>query len=126
MLLLGLSFSCKDAMDNKQSWCLGKGFDSACPVGDFINKQKIPDPQNLNIWLKLNGEIKQNQHTSDMIFTVPKLVSYISAYITLEPGDLIVTGTPAGYGCVQAGDVIEAGIKDNAGSPLTEIEYTVD
>ena len=87
-------------MDNKQSWCLGKGFDSACPVGDFINKQKIPDPQNLNIWLKLNGEIKQNQHTSDMIFTVPKLVSYISAYITLEPGDLIVTGTPAGYGCV--------------------------
>ena len=112
-------------MDNKQSWCLGKGFDSACPVGDFINKQKVPDPQNLNIWLKLNGEIKQNQHTSDMIFTVPKLVSYISAYITLEPGDLIVTGTPAGYGCVQSGDVIEAGIKDNSKYPQIFLKFII-
>ena len=92
----------------------------------MIDKQNVPDPQDLNIWLKLNGEIKQNQHTADMIFTVPELVSYISTYVTLEPGDLIVTGTPAGYGCVQSGDVIEAGIKDNAGAPVTEIEYIVD
>ena len=113
-------------MENKQSWCLGKGFDTACPVGDFIEKSKIPDPQHLNIWLKLNGEMKQNQHTSDMIFTIPKLVSYISAFLTIEPGDLIVTGTPPGYGCVNSGDIIDAGIKDNAGSDITRIEYVVE
>ena len=113
-------------MENKQSWCLGKGFDTACPVGEFIDKSHIPDPNDLKIWLKLNGEMKQNDNTNDMIFTIPKLVSYISAFVTLEPGDLIVTGTPPGYGCVKSGDVIHAGIKDNAGSDITKIEYAVE
>lgn len=112
-------------METKTPWALGKGFDSACPVGKLIPKDKIPDPHNINIWLKLNGEMKQDQNTSDMIFSIPQAISYISSYMTLEPGDLIVTGTPPGYGCVKSGDSIIAGIKSSEGLDISTIEYEV-
>lgn len=91
-------------------WTLAKGFDTACPVSKFIEKSQIADPQNVGLWLKVNGDMKQQATTADMIFTIPYLISWISNYITLEPGDLILTGTPAGVGPVRAGDVIECGL----------------
>jgi acylpyruvate hydrolase len=91
-------------------WTLAKGFDTACPVSRFIEKSEIQDPQNVELWLNVNGVNRQRCSTSEMIFTIPYLISWISGYMTLEPGDLILTGTPAGVGPVKAGDRIECGL----------------
>ncbi len=93
-------------------WALAKGFDTSCPVSDFIPKNKILDPHNVHLWLKVNGEMKQNGNTKDMIFKIPFLVSWISKYFKLEPGDVILTGTPSGVGPVKGGDQIEIGMDD--------------
>ncbi|XP_067928867.1 oxaloacetate decarboxylase, mitochondrial-like [Watersipora subatra] len=102
-------------------WSVAKGFDTSCPVGDFTPLSSMPKSlQALDIWLKVNNETKQSGNTKDMIFSVPDLVSYISGIFTLEPGDLVLTGTPAGVGPVKSGDVITAGIE---GCP--NIEYYI-
>ncbi|CAF1205576.1 unnamed protein product [Rotaria sp. Silwood1] len=90
-------------------WLLAKGFDTSCPCGDFIDKNKL-DASSINLWLSVNGQMRQNGHTRDMIFSIADMIVYISKYITLEHGDLILTGTPAGVGPVKRGDQIEAGI----------------
>lgn len=68
------------------------------------------DPHNVEIWCSVNGVAKQRGLTKDMIFNVPTLLSYISTYFTLEPGDVVLTGTPSGVGPIKVGDVIECGI----------------
>ena len=104
-------------------WDKGKSADGFAPVGPFlITPEAIGDAQNLNIWLKVNGEIKQQANTSMMIFNSAKLISEVSKYMTLLPGDIIATGTPAGVGLgqkppqyLQPGDMVELGI-DKIGS----------
>ncbi|PSN46015.1 Acylpyruvase FAHD1 [Blattella germanica] len=93
-------------------WTFGKGFDTACLVSRFLTCEEIGDPNNVQIWLKINGTMKQNENTSDMVFSVESLVSYVSQYMTLEPGDLILTGSPAGVCPIVPGDVIEAGLSN--------------
>uniref|UniRef100_UPI00398ECC53 oxaloacetate tautomerase FAHD1, mitochondrial n=1 Tax=Pristiophorus japonicus TaxID=55135 RepID=UPI00398ECC53 len=93
-------------------WTLAKAFDCSCPVSDFIPKEQVPDPHRLSLWLKVNDQLRQRGHTSQMIFPVPYLISYISEIIRLEEGDLILTGTPAGVSAVQEHDEIQAGIDD--------------
>ena len=83
----------------------GKGFDTFCPVGPWIETEL--DPSNLSVRCRVNGEIRQDGTTADMIFDVPTLVAYASRMMTLEPGDLIVTGTPEGVGPLVAGDTLE-------------------
>ncbi|XP_023173599.1 acylpyruvase FAHD1, mitochondrial isoform X1 [Drosophila hydei] len=96
------------------SWTLGKGFDTATPVSRFIPKDAIEDPHMLPLWLKVNGEIKQKGCTADLVFKVPDIISYVSKYMTLEPNDLLLTGTPHGSDAFQAGDLIECGLADLA------------
>lgn len=99
-------------------WSKGKGFDTFGPVGPYlVTADEIGDPQTLGLWLEVNGERMQTGHTSDMIFGCAALVSYCSRMMTLEPGDLIVTGTPPGVGMgmrppryLQPGDVMRLGI----------------
>ncbi|MFL1011670.1 fumarylacetoacetate hydrolase family protein [Flavisericum labens] len=106
-------------IERSGQWCKGKGCDTFAPVGPFIaTTDEIPDPNNLNLWLKLNGEIMQNSSTSDFIFNVQQSVSHISQFMTLLPGDIISTGTPFGVGLglnppvyLKAGDVVELGIE---------------
>ncbi|XP_078096222.1 oxaloacetate tautomerase FAHD1, mitochondrial [Mustelus asterias] len=93
-------------------WTLAKAFDCSCPVSDFIPKDRLPDPHGLTLWLKVNGQLRQQGHTSQMIFPIPYLISYISGIIRLEAGDLILTGTPAGVSDVQEHDELQAGIDD--------------
>lgn len=83
----------------------GKGFDTFAPVGPFI--ETGADPAGIGIKTFLNGELKQNSNSSNLIFSVPKLVSFISKVMTLNPGDIIATGTPSGVGKVKPGDVVE-------------------
>ncbi|KAJ8981567.1 hypothetical protein NQ317_009827 [Molorchus minor] len=80
------------------SWTIGKGFDTATPVGPFIPKSCIPDPHNVALWCSVNGKERQNGCTSDMAFNIPALISFISQYISLEPNDLILSGSPPPYG----------------------------
>lgn len=84
---------------------IGKGFDTFCPLGPCITTDL--DPGNLQVQARLNGEVKQNERTSDLIFSVPELISYISAAFTMLPGDVIMTGTPSGVGPFVPGDVVE-------------------
>ena len=102
-------FQCAAKRD-RQPWGLAKGFDTACPVGKFIPKDRKPDINSVRLWLKLDGVTKQDSSTTDMIFTVPQIISYISRYFTLQPGDLVLTGSPAGAGSVSRGQVIQAGL----------------
>lgn len=99
-----------EAKKKGHPWTLAKGFDTSCPIGDVISKENLPNPGNVQLWLKVNGETKQDGNTKDMIFSIPFLISYISKYFTLEEGDVILTGTPSGVGPVDKGDVIDAGI----------------
>lgn len=100
-------------------WSKGKGFDTFGPVGPWlVTADEVPDPQALSLWLDVNGEPMQRGHTSTMIFGCARLVSYCSRMMTLEPGDLIVTGTPPGVGMgmrppryLQVGDVMTLGIE---------------
>lgn len=91
-------------------WDIAKGFDTSCPLSDFVPADWVPDPQNLAIRLLLNGEERQNGSTGLMMHTVAAIISYLSGIFTLEEGDVILTGTPAGVGKVVAGDRMEAGI----------------
>ncbi|NPA76010.1 MAG: fumarylacetoacetate hydrolase family protein [Euryarchaeota archaeon] len=92
-------------------WSVSKGFDTFAPVGPRIVPADELAPESVSISLKVNGELRQRGNTRDMIFTVPFLISYISRIMTLEPGDIIATGTPAGVGEIKDGDVIEAKIE---------------
>lgn len=100
-------------------WVKGKSCDTFAPLGPMlVTTDEIPDPQSLSMWLEVNGHRYQNGTTADMIFGVAHLVSYISRYMTLKPGDVISTGTPAGVGLglrppnyLKAGDLVELGIE---------------
>ena len=100
------------------TWDKGKGCDTFAPVGPFIaTKDEIEDVNNLRVWLKLNGELMQDGNTSDFIYRIPKLISYLSQFMSFMPGDIISTGSPAGSGMgktpqvwLKPGDVIEYGI----------------
>jgi acylpyruvate hydrolase len=105
---------------------MAKAFDTACPVSFFIPKDSIPDPQNVNLWCKVNGEMKQNGNTKDMIFNIPYLLSYISQFFTLEPNDVVLTGTPAGVSPVKDGDVIEAGLANMYNDDIIQIKFEVE
>ena len=89
----------RDVQYGHKQYFLGKSFDQTCPVGPYVvTKDEIPNPQNLSVVTKVNDEIRQNGHTSQMMFKVDFLIEEISKYVTLEPGDIILTGTPAGVG----------------------------
>ena len=109
-------------------WVKGKSADTFAPLGPFlVTPDEIPNPGNLAMWLKVNGEFRQQGTTANMIFDVPALVSYVSQFMTLLPGDIISTGTPAGVGLgmkppqyLHPGDVVELGI-DSLGISRQEV-----
>lgn len=100
------------------TWDKGKGCDTFAPIGPFLATcDEIADVHNLRLWLKVNGKIMQDGNTDDLVFNIPFLVSYLSQFMTLLPGDVISTGTPAGVGLgfnppvfLKDGDVVELGI----------------
>lgn len=91
-------------------WEIAKGFDTACPLSAFMEASDVADPQNLRIRLTVNGEIRQDGNTSMMIHRIPAIVSHMSGRFTLEPGDVILTGTPAGVSRIVSGDALAAEI----------------
>ena len=118
-------------LEQSGQWVKGKSCDTFAPIGPFIaTPEEIDNPNNLNLWLKVNGAEMQNSSTSDFIFNIQQVVSYISQYMTLLPGDIISTGTPFGVGLgltppryLKDGDVIELGIEGLGTSRQTCIAY---
>jgi 2-keto-4-pentenoate hydratase/2-oxohepta-3-ene-1,7-dioic acid hydratase in catechol pathway len=100
------------------TWDKGKGCDTFAPLGPWmVTPDEIPNPHQLRLWLSLNGKMMQDGNTDDLIFNIPQLISYLSHFMTLLPGDVISTGTPAGVGLgftpniyLKEGDVVELGI----------------
>ena len=101
----------RKAMETGLPWTIAKGFDTFAPIGRRIIQADKIDVSNLDIWLKVNGEYKQQSNTRNMVFSPEELISFISNIMTLAPMDIIATGTPEGVGPMNDGDVIEAGIE---------------
>jgi len=108
------------AKEKQLPWSEAKGFDTFCPISGFIEKSLISDPQNVELKLTIDGEVKQHGNTSDMIFSIPKLLEYCSSKMTLEVGDLLLTGTPPGVGPIKSGQVLKIEIPG-----ISEAEFTV-
>jgi 2-keto-4-pentenoate hydratase/2-oxohepta-3-ene-1,7-dioic acid hydratase in catechol pathway len=105
-LTLANDVSARDLQKRDGQWTRAKGFDTFCPVGPLVSDELDLDA-GLTIETRLNGELRQNVSTRDFIFAVPELLHAITAAMTLEPGDLVLTGTPAGVGKLAAGDRVE-------------------
>ena len=115
-------------LDRSGQWVKGKSCDTFAPFGPWlVTQDEIKDPNNLNMWLKVNGETMQSSNSSNLHYKIPFLLSYVSQFMTLLPGDIISTGTPPGVGMgmdpqvyLQAGDLVELGI-DQLGSSSQKV-----
>ena len=120
--------SARDLQGREPQWTRAKGFDTSCPYGPWITTaDEVPNPEDLALRTWVNGELRQDARTSDLIFSIPELVAFLRETCTLEPGDLILTGTPSGVGVfvdpkvfLQSGDVIRIEIES-----LGAIEHAV-
>ena len=111
---VGIDMTLRDVQNSLKAkglpWEIAKGFDTACPLTDFVPASAVADPHDLNLKFAVNGEGRQDGTSSDMINRIPQIIAHISGIFTLDPGDVILTGTPAGVGQVRAGDVMTAEI----------------
>jgi 2-keto-4-pentenoate hydratase/2-oxohepta-3-ene-1,7-dioic acid hydratase in catechol pathway len=115
------------------TWDKGKGCDTFAPMGPYlVTKDEMPDISNVGLWLSVNGEMYQNGNTKNLIFSVPELIAYVSKFMTLLPGDVISTGTPAGVGLgfkppiyLKAGDVVELGAEGLGVSKQTVVSFNL-
>ncbi len=121
---VGLDMTARDlqaeAKKKGHPWSVAKGFDTFAPLGPVAPAADVADPHDLSIQLTVNGEVRQEGLTSDMIFSLPDLIVYCSSIFTLLPGDLLFTGTPEGVGPVEVGDVLTATV-----TGLPELTVTV-
>ena len=112
---LSIDMTARNAQDEAKRkglpWSIAKGFDTFLPMSNFIPRNKIPDPHNVELWLSVNDEVKQRDSTNLMLFRIPRQLADISQCMTLEKGDVVLTGTPKGVGSVEVGDMIRAGLK---------------
>jgi 2-keto-4-pentenoate hydratase/2-oxohepta-3-ene-1,7-dioic acid hydratase in catechol pathway len=116
-LTVGIDFTARDLQRNlKQQglpWEISKAFDSSAAIGRFISKDEFQDVQNINFHLDINSKTVQHGNTQDMIYSIDKIIAYVSQFFTLKIGDLIFTGTPAGVGPVQIDDRLTGYIEEH-------------
>lgn len=114
---VGIDFTARDVQQRLraagQPWELSKGFDGSAAIGDWVGKERFLDIQSLRFHLNINGQTVQEGYTGDMLFSVDRIVAYISRYFTLKTGDLIFTGTPVGVGPVHIDDHIEGYLEES-------------
>ncbi len=108
----------RDLQHTNDQWARAKGFDGSCPLGPWV--ETVLDPNDIRIETRLNGEIRQAAQTSDMVFGVAELIEYITEFMTLLPGDVLLTGTPEGVGRLAKGDVVEVEV-DGIGALLNPV-----
>jgi len=99
-------------MAASRPWFLSKSLDTFAPMGPYlVLPDEIPTPVELDLRLRVNGQLRQHSNTRDLIFDLPDIIHHLSRYLTLEPGDVIATGTPSGIAPIEPGDVVEAEIQ---------------
>ena len=106
---IGNDVTARDLQASDGQWARAKGFDTFCPIGPWIETDL--DPANVRITTVLGEETKQDGHTTDMVFSVPEIIAYVTSFMTLLPGDVILTGTPAGVGPMEVGDSVSVTIE---------------
>ncbi len=113
---VGLDLTLRDLQDGLKSkghpWEKSKAFDGACPLSAFVSPDQVADLQNVQIRLEVNGDVRQDGNSAMMLNPVLPLISYISEFFTLEPGDVIMTGTPAGVGPIEMGDELKVELEN--------------
>ena len=113
---IGIDFTARDLQAEQKKkglpWEIAKAFDQSAPVGKFLLKSQFPDLNRIRFSLRINDEVRQQGNTEDMMFSFDRIISYVSQFISLKPGDLIFTGTPAGVGPIQINDHFEVFIED--------------
>jgi len=121
---VGIDMTRRDLQDEckklQRPWEIGKAFEHSAPMGDIVPAAQIGHPTKGAVWLKINGEFKQQGDLNQMIWKVPEMISYLSGLFELFPGDLIMSGTPSGVGPVKRGDVIESFV-EGVGSLTTKV-----
>ncbi|MGM0546774.1 MAG: fumarylacetoacetate hydrolase family protein [Bacteroidota bacterium] len=122
---IGIDVTARDiqqqAKEKGHPWSVAKGFDTFAPFSTFLPKEQVANPQNLDLKISVNGEVRQSDNTRLMIFPVAELIHYLSTIFTLQPGDIILTGTPKGVSAIKKGDRIHASLNDD----ITTISVTV-
>jgi acylpyruvate hydrolase len=123
VLALDMTARCvqEAAKAKRLPWTLAKGFDTFCPISKVVPGRKVADPQSLDLWLKVDGQLRQQGNTRDMIFSIADQIAFLSQRMSLTPGDLLLTGTPAGVGAVQVGQIITAGLESGGKSLGTHV-----
>ena len=115
-IAVGIDFTARDLQQKCKEkglpWEISKSFDGAAPISQFVSLDKFESINNINFRLELNGKIVQQANTSEMIFPIDELISYVSQFMTIKIGDLLFTGTPAGVGPVKIGDRLTAYLED--------------
>ena len=118
---LGLDLTLRDLQSELKGkghpWEIAKSFDGACPLSGFLRPEVIKEPSNIEYRLKIDGELRQHGRTNEMITAVTPLIAYISQHFTLMPGDVVLTGTPAGVGALKPGMTLDADLESQ---PLVE------
>lgn len=122
---IGIDVTARDiqqkAKEKGHPWTIAKGFDTFAPLSTFIEKDRIEDPQNLDLQISVNGEVRQSDSTKLMIFSVADLIHHLSTIFTLQPGDIILTGTPKGVSSITKGDKIEASLNNGLATLSTTV-----
>ncbi|KAL2416763.1 putative hydrolase C21C3.09c [Exophiala dermatitidis] len=112
---LGIDLTARNVQDEAKRkglpWTIAKGFDTFLPISHEIPFDRLPDPHNVLLWLSVNGKMRQRDNTNLMLFQIPRILSDISKVMTLEEGDVILTGTPKGVGPLKGGDVVKCGLE---------------
>jgi 2-keto-4-pentenoate hydratase/2-oxohepta-3-ene-1,7-dioic acid hydratase in catechol pathway len=102
----------REDIQRRRPFDRAKSFDTFCPMGPVVvTRKSLPDPDRVRVTLRVNGQVRQDASTAEMILSVPRIIEYVSRYMSLEPGDVIATGTPAGVGPLRPGDVVEAEVE---------------
>lgn len=127
---IGLDLTARDLQEEAKKkglpWALAKGQDKFAPIGNFVSAAAIPSASRLTLFNDVNGARRQHGRASDMVFSIPHLISYLSGRFSLDAGDLIFTGTPEGVGPLKAGDEIRAGLQlDGVGELLSNLDFFV-
>ena len=126
---VGIDVTARDLQDKAKQkslpWTIAKGFDTFAVLSSFVPASKVADPAKCGLKLEVNGQQKQSGSCSDMLFSIPQLISYLSGIFTLLPGDLIYTGTPSGVGPLTAGDRVKAELTDDSENQLVTLSVGV-
>ncbi|RKP13889.1 hypothetical protein BJ684DRAFT_19657 [Piptocephalis cylindrospora] len=122
---LGIDLTARNLQAQAKSkglpWSAAKGYDTFTPIGTFLPASKVPVPEEVRLWLRVGQETRQDGWTRDMLFDIPQLIEHVSSIMTLERGDVLLTGTPKGVGPIQTGDTVTAGLEAKDG---VSIEYS--